>query len=237
MGPEGRAPSGPGTPPGRSATTGPAQPAGAPARPASPRRSAWAMRGSGPSTVDGGGHGLAASHRRQRPGVGVLGQQERQRRRPGAGQAQPDQRRLDRLVVDLGVAAVPVLDLEALGQVLADQLGQHHLADLVECRLRVGAGRAARAPPGTSSPKSSSPVWARAAAFRSAGLCMHSPWIESSVEVDRSIRRGRRRPHQSFMRRPTTLARLRSEHWVGTERAGETFSWRQTPMSARGRCR
>ena len=62
----------------------------------------------------------------------ILGEQKRQRRRPGAGQPEPEQRRIDGHVVDLGMAAVPVLDLQPLAQVHADARVDEILAAVVE---------------------------------------------------------------------------------------------------------
>ena len=67
----------------------------------------------------------------QRPRVRVLGEQERERARSRARQAEPDQRRVDRLVVDLGMTAVPVLDLQTLREQVAEHepAAQAHRAD------------------------------------------------------------------------------------------------------------
>ena len=68
-------------------------------------------------------------------GSGVLGQQERQRRRACSGEAEPDQWPFDGNVIDLGIAAVPILDLEALREVAGDPLVQERLAGGVQSGL------------------------------------------------------------------------------------------------------
>ncbi len=93
------------------------------------------MRGSGASTVEGGGAGAADSHSRKRARVRILGQEERQRGGPGARQSEADERRVDRLIADVGVAAEPVLDLEALREQADDSTPHRHLAHRVELRL------------------------------------------------------------------------------------------------------
>ena len=67
----------------------------------------------------------------------VLREQERQCGRTRAGQAEPEQRLVDRHVVDLGVAAVPVLDLQPLTQVVADAAVDESLTAGVEPGLVV----------------------------------------------------------------------------------------------------
>jgi hypothetical protein len=67
---------------------------------------------------------------------GVLGEQRGEGGRPGSREPHADQRRDDLLVVDLGVALVPVLDLEALGEQAQDQVVRRRLADRVEIGLR-----------------------------------------------------------------------------------------------------
>ena len=99
---------------------------------------AWvsAIRGSVCSVaVSGGGHGSAGLPGAQRPPSRVLGQQEAQGGGPGAGQAEPEQRGHDLLVVDLGVLGVPLLDLEAVDQVADDLVAHGAHAHLVERRL------------------------------------------------------------------------------------------------------
>ncbi len=65
----------------------------------------------------------------------ILRQQEGQRGRTGAGQAEPEQRGVDGDVVDLGMAAVPVLDLKPLTQMYADAGVDESLAAVVEPRF------------------------------------------------------------------------------------------------------
>jgi hypothetical protein len=65
----------------------------------------------------------------------ILREHERQRSGAGARQPETEQRRVDPDVVDLGVAAVPVLHLEALPEVIDDARVQHGLADGVEVGL------------------------------------------------------------------------------------------------------
>ena len=60
-----------------------------------------------------------------------------QRGGPGAGQADYEDWAADLLVVDLGVLAVGVLDLEALNQGVADGRVLDDLADVVEVRFGV----------------------------------------------------------------------------------------------------
>ena len=67
------------------------------------------------STVDGGGHGWFDSQQPQRRASGPRRAGTRARSSPCAA-TQPDQRRVDRLVVDLGMPAVPVLDLQPRGE-------------------------------------------------------------------------------------------------------------------------
>ena len=76
--------------------------------------------------------GCAALPGQERPGAGVLAQQEAQRRRAGAGQPEAEQRRQDLLVVDLRVAPVPVLDREAGPQQSDRLVAEHGHAELVE---------------------------------------------------------------------------------------------------------
>ena len=71
----------------------------------------------------------------QVPHVRVLGEQERECGRAGAGQAEPEERCLDRDVVDLRMPPVPLLDLEALSQVAHDPRVQERLAARVQPRL------------------------------------------------------------------------------------------------------
>jgi hypothetical protein len=56
----------------------------------------------------------------QIPDVRILGEQERQSGGSGAGQANSEQRRADGFLVDLGVPAVPILDLQPLREVQPD---------------------------------------------------------------------------------------------------------------------
>jgi hypothetical protein len=62
----------------------------------------------------------------------ILCEQEGQRSGTGAGQAEPEQRRIDGDVVDLWVAAVPVLHLQPLTEMHADAGVDESLAPVVE---------------------------------------------------------------------------------------------------------
>ena len=64
----------------------------------------------------GGGTGSEDSHSRSERIWGSAATQLAERRRPGAGQTDDEQRGLDDLVVDGRVPAVDVLDAEAVGQ-------------------------------------------------------------------------------------------------------------------------
>ena len=64
----------------------------------------------------GGRAGLHCFPGPERAGVRVLGEEKGQGGRPGTGNGDPDQRRGNLLVFDLGVAPVPVLDVQPLRQ-------------------------------------------------------------------------------------------------------------------------
>ncbi len=72
--------------------------------------------------------GLVGLPLAQRAGGAVLRQQVAQRGGTGARQTEPEQHRLDLLVVDLGVTPVPVLDLQAASEQRSDRAGERHLA-------------------------------------------------------------------------------------------------------------
>ncbi len=65
----------------------------------------------------------------------ILREQERQCGGTRPWQAEPEQRPLDRFVVDLGVAAVPVLDLQPLAEMHADAGVDESLTAVVESGL------------------------------------------------------------------------------------------------------
>ena len=85
------------------------------------------MRGSGPSTVDGGGHGLVASHRRSDRAQGSSASRNDSAVEPVRGSPRPMSGATIGLVVDLGVAPVPVLDLQPLREEVRDEVGEHDL--------------------------------------------------------------------------------------------------------------
>ena len=68
----------------------------------------------------------------------VLGQHGRQRRRAGAGESDAEELDLDRLLADLRVRGVPVLDLEAVHQRPDQRRVEGLFAELVEGRLPDG---------------------------------------------------------------------------------------------------
>ena len=95
------------------------------------------MRGSGPSTVEGGGQGWDDSHAAEIADLRVPGQQERQDRRAGARQAEADQWRHDRDVVGVGMPPVPVLDLKPVDEMFDESGVDDRLAGGVQARLVV----------------------------------------------------------------------------------------------------
>ena len=84
-------------------------------------------------------HGHAALPRQQRPGAVVLAEEEAERGRPGARQPEAEQRRGDLLLVDLGVAAIPVLHSQPDLQEPEGLVAQHRGPELVERARGVGA--------------------------------------------------------------------------------------------------
>ena len=92
---------------------------------------AWAtaIRGSVCSVaVSGGGHGWPASHTRSERRAGSWASRKLSAVDPVRGRPEPEQRRDDLLLVDLGVRGVPLLDLEPVDQVADDLVGHGRLA-------------------------------------------------------------------------------------------------------------
>lgn len=92
------------------------------------------MRGSGCLTVDGGGHGSEASHRRKGACVWILREQERQHSPAGAGKPKSDEWRLNRHRIDFRMPPVPCFHLQSLFQT-EDALGECGFASSVQASL------------------------------------------------------------------------------------------------------
>ena len=80
----------------------------------------------------GWGSRLAGLPLPQRAHVGVLREQIAERGGTGAREAEPDEHRLDLLVVDLRMAPVPVLDLQAASEERQHDAGERLVAVVVE---------------------------------------------------------------------------------------------------------
>ena len=103
--------------------------------PCSPR--SQRCRGSGGSTVDGGGHGWPDSQRRSDRAFGSSARRNDSAVDPVRGRLSPISGGVDRLVVNLRMTPVPILDLQPRPQQPGDEHRQDHFTEFVERRLVV----------------------------------------------------------------------------------------------------